>query len=497
MRLVLGAMVLAVTFMPGSRLGAAIRDGIISEPAAAQHGMARPWGVQIEMDRSRSRVRDMALYEGTLYVQTNRANISALDAETGHQLWAKVIGRPDFPSVPLVIDGDLLATINGSEIYVCNRYNGELLYQNRIAGSPNGSPALSDDLIFVPTAAGAVLAYRLELQGDARIDLGTSKRELSPEEKVATESYRRANLRLRQDHNTPTVCQSKGRACVQPLVVRQDREEEIIAWPTDRGVLSVARVDRRDLGVMTLKYEVRTDAAILAKLAYLPPDPKVRGDVGVLFATSTNGYIYAVSEKRGDMLWKYPTSEPLYQPPAVVDDHIFVVSQLGGMFCCQARTGKQLWWVPEVMQFVAVSKQRVYAADRAGRTQVFDLKTGTRLDVLSTELLPIKLFNSQTDRLYLVTDTGLVQCLHEIEQTKPILHGEDRKLQPVEEPEKHAVKKPKGGGEHAEPKPRPTPKPKAPPGDKPAKAPKNLKDKPAKKGAKAVKEDEDAGAAGN
>ena len=119
---------------------------------------------------------------------------------------------------------------------------------------------------------------------------------------------------------------------------------------------------------MTVKYEVNTDAAILAKLAYLPPDPKVRGDAGLLFATSTNGYVYAVSENRGEVVWTYPTSEPIIQPPTAIDDHVFVVSQLGGMFCCQSKTGKQLWWAPEIMQFVAASKQRVYAADRSGRT---------------------------------------------------------------------------------------------------------------------------------
>ena len=202
-----------------------------------------------------------------------------------------------------------------------------------------------------------------------------------------------------------------------------------------------------------------------------------------------------MTENRGDMLWKYPTSEPLFQPPAVIEDQVFVVSQLGGMFCCEAKTGKQLWSAPDIMQFVAASKQRVYAADKAGRTQILDLKTGARLDVLATELLPIKLLNPQTDRLYLATDTGLIQCLHEIERVKPLLHGEDRKLKPIEEPEKPhpGAKKPKSG-ESAEPKPKPkpTPKAKAPAGDKPAKTPKTPKEKPAKN-AKAAKD----AAAGN
>ena len=117
MRFVLGAVLLAVTFIPGGRLAAAVSDGIISEPAAGQHGLARPWFTQVEMDGARSRICDITLYEGMLYIETDRAKIAALDAETGHELWSKEVGRPDFPSMPLAVDRDLLATINGSEIY--------------------------------------------------------------------------------------------------------------------------------------------------------------------------------------------------------------------------------------------------------------------------------------------------------------------------------------------------------------------------------------------
>ena len=77
-----------------------------------------------------------------LYVQTDRATVTALDAETGHQLWAKDSRTAAiFPACPWRPDGDLLAMVNGSHVYVCNRYNGQLLYQDQVAGSPSGSPA--------------------------------------------------------------------------------------------------------------------------------------------------------------------------------------------------------------------------------------------------------------------------------------------------------------------------------------------------------------------
>ena len=201
----------------------------------------------------------------------------------------------------------------------------------------------------------------------------------------------------------------------------------------------------------------------------------------MIFATSTNGYVYAVSEVRGEMLWKFPTSEPVFQPPAVIEDHVFVVTQLGGMFCCDTKTGKQLWSAPEISQFVAASKQRVYAADRAGRTQVLTPRPAPRWTSCPPNCCRMKLLNTQTDRLYLATDSGLVQCLHEIEQSQPILHGEDRKAKKEEEAEKPpAARKPKAEPGQEQPRPKATPKPKAPAGEKPAKPAKKPKGKAAK-----------------
>ncbi|MEN6558963.1 MAG: hypothetical protein ABFC54_12380, partial [Thermoguttaceae bacterium] len=66
------------------------------------------------------------------------------------------------------------------------------------------------------------------------------------------------------------------------------------------------------------------------------------------------------------------------------------------------------------------------AADRAGRLLVLDGMTGKLLDTLPTVGLPLKARNDLTDRIYLADDFGLIQCLHEPEQQKPILHDKDR-----------------------------------------------------------------------
>ena len=85
------------------------------------------WMVQMHMDRSRSRLRDLVLHEGVIYAQTNRGLIQAYDAETGTPVWdvPRQVGNPDFPSSAIAVGGDLLAVTNGSRLYVLNRHNGD------------------------------------------------------------------------------------------------------------------------------------------------------------------------------------------------------------------------------------------------------------------------------------------------------------------------------------------------------------------------------------
>ncbi|HYW80613.1 MAG TPA: hypothetical protein VE890_13600, partial [Thermoguttaceae bacterium] len=109
------------------------------------------------------------------------------------------------------------------------------------------------------------------------------------------------------------------------------------------------------------------------------------------------------------------------------DDRIYVCTQTGGMHSLDGETGRELWWAPQIRRFIAASKQRLYVEDRLGRILILRADTGARLDVLPVTGMPIKLSNCQTDRIYLCTDTGLLQCLHEVEQVEPIRHGEARR----------------------------------------------------------------------
>jgi hypothetical protein len=213
---------------------------------------------------------------------------------------------------------------------------------------------------------------------------------------------------------------------------------------------------------------LHTDAPIVAQPAYLPPDANVLPDSGLLIAGSEDGFVYGIRERNGEQLWRFSTGDPIVEDPVLLGRFVFVANQLGGMFCVDAKSGAQVWWTPEVTRFIAASKERVYAADKIGLLHVLSVKTGSELDMIAAEYLPIKLTNPDSDRLFLASTTGMIQCLHEdrpdliqplVRRTRPKeIEVLERKLvsktttqeKPSEEgspePTKTASSKPSSGG---------------------------------------------------
>ncbi len=404
---------------------------IIPETAAARHGLTRPWFTQAQVDRTRGKIESVVLYDGTLFVQTDRAVLQAIDAETGRTLWVKEVGKRNFPSMRPAANGEMVAIINGSTLYILHRQTGRLLWQREVEGVPGAGPALSQMRVYVPLTDGLVLAYPLKAIQDPAVELGLFDPE-SEEDAKELEARRLESLRLQQDVKPPLACKSFGRAMVQPLITRETAGDEFVAWPTDRGYLFVGRINRVNEDYFEMMYKLETGADITARPTMLPAATDEPSDSAIIFAPSQDGFLHAINERKGISMWRFSTGEPMIEPAAPIADKVYVTTQLGGMYCLAVQTGQQLWWTPGIMRFIAAGKDRVYGEDSNGNIVVLHAQTGGRLDVISAAGLPIKMMNLQTDRLYLAAESGLVQCLHEIELAKPILHRPKPAPKPAE-----------------------------------------------------------------
>ncbi len=294
---------------------------------------------------------------------------------------------------------------------------------------------------------GMVVAYRIDLLYDVNKEVSTRKNELSPDELRQFEAERRQKIHVSMAPVQPLFSRSKGRTLVQPLVMRQSNEEEYTSWPTDEGYLYIARVDRHSNRYLEITSRIKTNAAITVQPAYLPPNPKINSEVGVLFFGSNDGFVTAIRED-GVVLWQFPTGEPIVQPPVSIGDRVYFSTKHGGLYCVDAMPDAssravRRWYAPGAMQFLAASEKRVYAADQTGNTLILDATSGARVDSLDTAKLSLKLMNSQTDRLYLAAPGGLVQCLHEIGIKEPLRY-EPEQNQAAEKPKPAAEKKAPG-----------------------------------------------------
>lgn len=415
------------------------RPDIMSEPAAQQHGLTRAWFTQMQIDPSRGRVRELILDRGMLFLLSDQSVLEAIDASTGVTRWSAQVGTRGFPCLTLAANRRVVAIVNGSTIYVLNRQNGKLLWQTKLDGAPAAGPALSQQRVYVPLFDGRLVSYRLKEVRDTLVE-AAPKDPITPDQQAAHDLARLESLRLEQGPQVPLFTSVPGRPMVQPVVTKETESEENVIWATDKGFLCAGRIDRNEPRALELRYRLQTDAPIVARPSYIPPDANVLPDSGLLIAGSEDGFVYAIRERDGQQMWRFSTGEPIVEDPVVLGHYVFAPNQLGGMYCLDAKTGTQVWWTPEVTRFIAASKERIYASDKIGLLHVLSAKTGSQLDMIPAAYLPIKLTNPDSDRLFLASTTGMVQCLHEPSVAQPLVRRVPAKEIEVSERPKTAGK---------------------------------------------------------
>jgi outer membrane protein assembly factor BamB len=315
-------------------------------------------------------IKTQVLPEITIYVASDSGVVQAIDGETGRTRWSTQIGNPRYPTDAPGANDDFVAIVNGASLYLLDQATGSIVWRRQTGGAPGAGPAVSDDMVFVPMIGGIVEGYSID-----------------------------------NNRKPPWVFQSRGRAVVQPTVVGAG-----VAWPTDKGDVYVANANNGGI-----QYRLETGRPIVARVTPLPPNRVV--------VVSTDGYVYCIRELGGSMQWRFSTGEPIVQPALAVDDALFVVTDDENLFRLSADSGMEQWWTPGVREVLSASKDRLYCQGNTGRLVIFDIKTGGRLGSLATEQLDIRMVNHTTDRIFLGSSTGVIQCLREVEAEWPTIRS--------------------------------------------------------------------------
>ncbi len=379
-------IVLALGLLACSSVGWAqgVGTGMIGIESARRVGLERPWMSRVQLDTTRAKLEHLVLNHNMLVAQTSQGTIQAIDAESGATLWTTQLPRPDHITSAPAIGDSIVAVTNGSKLYFLDRKTGAEKHALRLRGAPGAGAVVGKDRAFVPMFSGALEGYHL--------------------------------AQLSEIDHEPMVYYAAGAAGSAPVV-----SDNRIYWGTLKGY--VFGDDQKSTG---RRFRFDTGGPIYGSVAHRAIPKKD----GWLYAGSHDGSVYALNDRRGVLIWRYNVGSPIVESVVAIGDAVYAPADAGGLTKLEADTGRALWWAPSVKRFVAASQARVYAFDTIHRLLILDAATGGLLGTLSSELCQVSLVNDRTDRLYLATPQGLVQCLREIELTKPL----DHKAPPPEKP---------------------------------------------------------------
>lgn len=376
------------------------------EDAPAEGGAPKPAAKPVTAAKLPKAVMHV-IPEITYYATSERGLIHAIDGETGKTKWATIVGKPNYPTTTAGASDDVVAVMNGSTLYAIDTTTGKIAWQRVIAGAPSGSPAVSDELVFVQAMSGNMESF----WADGSTAPGK-------------------------------VFRSFGNPTTQPVILNMS-----IAWATDRGHVYVGNATDG-----SMKYRIECKDSCMSAPTWLPPDR--------ILATSLDGYVYCVRERSGGIEWRFSAGEPIAHSPIGIGDTVYAITQTGGLYAIHVENGTEKWMSHGVRGFIAGNEDRLYCTDITGNIIVVDAKSGSRVATIEARALEIRMMNTETDRLVVATPSGLIQCFRELNKKWP----EARFARDINAPKPD---KKNGGKAGVNPAEAAEPKPMAPAGDDP------------------------------
>lgn len=353
-------------------------------------------------------ISEQVVPDVVLVATSQRGTVQCINAETGRTLWSNKVGSTRHPTTSAGINETHVAVINGSTLYMLDRADGHVLWERTTSHPAGNGPALSDELVFIPMVDGHMDLFHIK----------------EPRRPVAS-------------------FQSHGRCLVQPVVFR-----DAVAWPTDRGSLYIGNAE-----VAGIRFRINAKDKIDSSQTAIHSAPTFRAGIGelpplVYFATS-DGYVYSAETLKGAIVNRFSAGESISSTPVVIGDQVYVVTNSGTLFCIGADDAQERWFTTGIKSFLAANFKRLYCLDRDNRLVGFDAETGSPLGAIGLGEIDYSFLNTQSDRIYVGTSSGALQCLREMRQYYPFVHGgmEPKKQfaevnQPSQDSEEEAMEKP-------------------------------------------------------
>ena len=317
-----------------------------------------------------------------LYTIGSDGLLECRNAETGEPIWIQRVGKPSLPFSDLGVSEKYITVVNGGNLIQVEAENGQIIREVRTQGAPAFGALNSGDFAVVPLIGGGVEGYSL----------------YDPERVPFRERVTGTTLAM------PTKAPNSSKT----------------AWGTSKGFVYVMELQ----GKPTVQFRLDTDGIVSGRIASASGNR--------FFFGSEKGQVYGLRATRiGEVLWSQPFAEPFYNQPLVYEDQVLIRSSYGNLFSLNVENGLQTWngSKPNIGELLGVLDNRIYATTMSGGLVVLDVKTGQKLATFNNIRPEYFIVNDLTDRLYLVSNDGDVQCIRSEGANLPTLvsHTEPKK----------------------------------------------------------------------
>ena len=309
-----------------------------------------------------------------LYTLANNGTVECRDAETGAPVWLSQHGTPSLGYGGLGVDNEYLTFTNGANIIQIDVLNGEPMVTDRTKNTPLYGSMIAGDYVVYPTVRDGI-----------------------------------AGEPLRDITEVGFSDIVQGLANHMPS---KSPHSALIAWGTDAGYVYVMELS----GKRNMQFRLDTDGVVSGQ--------PVSAQGNRFFFASSVGQVYCLRATRsGDVVWNRPYGVPFFKPGYLFDDAAFFVSDYGQLFALEQNNGISRWEssVGGIDRVLGGLGQHLYVRKTDQSFAVIDSKTGEL--VLSDPGLRVgkMLVNTVTNRFYLVSNQGSVQCLRPAGSKLPTL----------------------------------------------------------------------------
>lgn len=325
---------------------------------------------KIQKQDNTAKMQKIVVPRVLLVAVTQRGVVQAFDGESGKSLWRKIVGEPHQGVTRAASNEELTAVVVGIRLFVLQNSDGEVRFSRKFDNIPGAGPTLSDQYCYIPMIRGRVESITLD-------------------GKVAHDR----------------LYMSPGQVRVSPTYTSRS-----IAWPSTKGHMYVANAHSRGV-----RFRLETNGGINSQVSYVAPDK--------LIATSLDGYVYCVTEGGGNIVWRYSVAEPMHDSAILINDACFVHTKRDSLVCLDVAKGTLRWYRPQVRRILAATDQHVFCMDTRNSLVALDQKSGGQISRLALPNVDFVVENKQTDRVYVGTKKGLLQCVHHSHIEFPIPHG--------------------------------------------------------------------------